>query len=186
MRAARSVRIAVLFASCAYALACQAAPNNGAAHPARRDLIGAWRLVSIDCSGPHGPIVDPFYQADSIGTIIYDASGWMSVQIAAPHREVVEVPEARLSASAAAQDARSKVAAFDSYYAYFGTWDFDPASSVVTHHVKASLISSETGLEYTQNVSLVGGRLIFTTRSGTEGEQIIRRKIWQRIAGFAN
>ncbi len=183
MSTARSARTAVLCTICLYALLCQAAPNDSAAHLERRDLIGAWRLVGIDCSGPGGPVVDPFYQADSIGTIIYDASGWMSVQIAAPHRRMVEVPEARLSASASARQVRSKVAAFDSYYAYFGSWKFDPASSIVTHHVESSLISSETGLDYSQKVSLVGRRLIFTTRSGKPGEQIIRTKIWERIAG---
>lgn len=181
--AARSARIAIFCTICTYALLCRAAPTGDAARPARQDLIGAWRLVSIDCSGPSGPVVDPFYQAGSIGIIIYDSSGWMSVQIAAPHRRIVEVPEARLASSA--RDANSKVAAFDSYYAYFGTWDFDAASSIVTHHVKSSLISSEAGLNYTQQVSLHGGRLIFTNRSGKKGEQIVRRKIWRRIAASA-
>ncbi len=52
---------------------------QNAAHLTRQQLIGTWRLVSIDCSGPKGPIPDPFYQPDSIGIIIYDSTGWMSV-----------------------------------------------------------------------------------------------------------
>jgi len=186
MRGVRYAKFSVLSLICACALLCQASFGGGRAPQlTRQQLIGAWRLVSIDCTGPSGPMVDPFYQADSIGIIIYDSSGWMSVQIAAPHRRPVEVPESRLSASAAAQDVGLKAAAFDTYYAYFGTWEFDAANSMVTHHVESSLISSETGVDYEQKVSLAKGRLIFTTRSGKKGEEIIRRKVWERIAGMA-
>ena len=38
----------------------------------REGLIGVWRLVRIDYSGPHGSTVDPFYQAGSTGLLIYD------------------------------------------------------------------------------------------------------------------
>ncbi|HUX73021.1 MAG TPA: lipocalin-like domain-containing protein [Steroidobacteraceae bacterium] len=185
MCAARYARFSLLSLIWAYALLCQASPAGGRPPPlTRQQLIGAWRLVSIDCSGPSGPIVDPFYQADSIGIIIYDASGWMSVQIAAPHRQALEVPESRLSASEAAPEARMKAAAFDTYYAYFGTWKFDAASATVSHHVESSLISSETGVDYRQHVSLESGRLVLTTRSGKKGEEMVRRKVWERITGL--
>src|SRR5271168_353215 len=72
------------------------ADRGDPAHLARQDLIGAWRLLRIEYSGPHGPIVDPFYQSDSTGIIIYDSSGWMSMYIVAPHRQAWEVPASRL------------------------------------------------------------------------------------------
>ena len=128
---------------------CQAAPDPaGMPLRSREQLIGAWRLVGIEYRDRSGPAVDPFYQPGSIGLIIYDSSGWMSVHIAAPHRRAWEVPASRLPSDAAGQDTGSKAAAFDSYYAYYGTWDFDPAKSVVTHHVTSSLIPAETGLDY--------------------------------------
>jgi hypothetical protein len=146
----------------------------------KEQLIGAWRLVGIEYSGPKGASVDPFYQADSGGIIVYDASGWMSVHIAAPHRVSWEVPGSRLSPPASAKDAELKAAAFDTYYAYFGTWEFDEATSVVTHHVVSALIPAETGLSYPQKVTLDKGRLVFTNRSGKKGEETVRRKIWER------
>jgi len=124
--------------------------------------------------------VDPFYQADSTGIIIYDPTGWMSVHIVAPHRRAWEVPASRVSTAAAAQDAQLKAVAFDSYYAYFGTWVLDEKTSVVTHHVDSSLIPAEGGLDYAQKVALESGRLVFTTRSVDQGQERVRRKIWQR------
>jgi hypothetical protein len=156
---------------------------GGGPRPTRQQLIGVWRLASIEYLGPGGATVDPFYQADSTGIIIYDPSGWMSVHIVAPRRRAWEVPVSRLSAVAGNQDEPLKAAAFDSYYAYFGTWDLDEAASVVTHHVKSSLIPAETGLDYAQSVTLESGRLIFTVRGGKAGEETVRRKVWEKVPG---
>jgi hypothetical protein len=84
---------------------------------------------------------------------------------------------ARLPAAAASL----RAAAFDTYYSYFGTWELDEATGVVTHHVKSSLIPAETGLSYTQTVTLDGGLLTFTVRDVHHGRETIRRKVWQRI-----
>jgi hypothetical protein len=183
MRAARYGTLCVLFFVCFWAPwhPAASADRGDPAHLARQDLIGAWRLVRIEYSGPHGPIADPFYQADSTGIIIYDSSGWMSVHIVAPHRRGWVVPAARSSSIAMSQDLKLKAAAFDTYYSYFGTWDFDEATSVVTHHVKSSLIPAETGLNYAQQATLESGRLVFTVHSGSREEEIVRRKIWERV-----
>ena len=55
--------------------------------PTREQLIGAWRLVSIESATPGGAVVDPFFEKGSAGFIVYDASGWMSVQISGPHQD---------------------------------------------------------------------------------------------------
>jgi Lipocalin-like domain len=133
---------------CALLHTAASADRGDTAHITRQDLIGVWRLVRIEYSGPHGPIVDPFYQAGSTGVIMYEPSGWMSVHIAAPDRQAWEIPASRPSAGAVSQDCPLKAAAFDTYYAYFGTWDLDEVASAVTHHVKSSLIPAESGLNY--------------------------------------
>jgi hypothetical protein len=51
------------------------------------------------------------------------------------------------------------------------------------HHVIRSLLPAESGLTYTQKVSLEGGRLVFSNRSGAKGEETLRRKIWERVGG---
>jgi hypothetical protein len=179
----RTFGLVCLIGLCASLLEAASTDLGDTSHPTRPDLIGAWRLVRIEYSGPHGPIADPFYGADSTGVIIYDSSGWMSVHIVAPHRQAWEVPAARLSSIAMSQDLKLKAAAFDTYYTYFGTWDFDEGTSVVTHHVKSSLIPAETGLNYAQKATLESGRLVFTVRSGSKGEETVRRKIWERVSG---
>jgi hypothetical protein len=151
----------------------------------RQQLIGAWRLLRIEYSSPGGPIVDPFYQADSVGIIVYDAAGWMSCQIAAPHRRSSQVPASRLASADTPEESRLKAAAFDTYYAYFGTWDFDAATSVVSHHVESSLIPAETGFTYAQTVTLEGGHLIFRVRDRSHGKETLRTKVWERLSGIA-
>lgn len=180
-----SLRALSLICLCALLHPAASADRGDTSHVTKQDLMGVWRLVRIEYSGPHGPVVDPFYQAGSTGVIIYEPTGWMSVHIVAPHRQAWEVPAARLSASGRSQDMPFKAAAFDTYYSYFGTWDLDEAASTVTHHVTSSLIPAESGLNYAQRVTMENGRLIFSVRSGGKGEQTVRRKIWERVAGDA-
>ena len=146
----------------------------------REQLIGAWRLVSMDYRGPDNSSVDPFYQPGSTGLLIYDSSGWMSVHIVGPHRQAWKVPVSRLPATGNPQERALKAAAFDTYYAYFGTWEFDEAHAVVTHHVASALLPAEVGQSYAQQIALENGRLIFTTRTGPKGRETVRRKIWER------
>jgi hypothetical protein len=162
-----------------------ASDNDAALRASRDQFVGAWRLVSIDYTGVNGKLADPFYQSDSVGLIVYNASGWMSVQISAPRRPVVPVPASRVTA-ATGVEAEAKAAAFDSYYAYFGTWDFDPTTSVMTHHVKSSLLPAEVDMSYPQLVTVVGDRMTFIGRDPNHGAPIIRRKVWARITGVGH
>jgi hypothetical protein len=84
------------------------------------------------------------------------------------------------------EDAALKAEAFDTYYSYYGTWDYDAATSVVTHHVKSSIIPAETGLDYAQTVTLEGAHLIFTVRSGSPGTETVRKKVWERLPKVTN
>jgi Lipocalin-like domain len=181
---ARSQKVRVRLFFIAFVLAGVAVSSSYAAPPerlTRNRLIGVWRLVRIEYSGPHGSTVDPFYQAGSTGLLIYDSSGWMSVDIVAPGRRTFEVPGQRLSTDDDGSLAALKAAAFDGYYAYDGTWDFNAETSELVHHVVRSLLPAEGGLTYTQTVSLERGRLVFSNRSGPKGEETVRRKIWERV-----
>jgi len=148
----------------------------------RQQLVGAWRLVSIEVSGPEGSLPDPFYQPGSTGLIVYDVSGWMSVQIAGPRRTPWKSPADR-NVGNRGQDAPLKAAAFDTYYAYFGTWRLDEATAVVTHQVNASLIPAEAGAHYVQTVHIdSAGRLTLTSTDTVGGEPVVRTKVWERVA----
>jgi hypothetical protein len=156
-----------------------------APHATRQELIGAWRLVSIQILGPNGPMADPFYNADPGGMLVYDASGWMSVQIVGQPRPAMDAAASRPTPTDTAEAARLKAAVLDTYYAYYGTWEFDEATSTVTHHIKSSLIPGESGKSYSQSVTLDGQDLIFTTRHEKAGGATVQKKLWRRIAGPA-
>jgi Lipocalin-like domain len=153
-------------------------------HATRQELFGAWRLLSIQIVGPKGPMIDPFYNADSTGILVYDPSGWMSVQIVGQNRPAMAAAASRPTHDTAG-DAQLKAAVLDTYYAYFGTWEYDEATSTVTHHVKSSLIPGETGVSYSQTVTLDGGLLVFTARREMAAGAAVQKKIWQRISGPA-
>ena len=148
--------------------------------PLHQRLLGAWRLVAIEYRGAHGETRDPFYQPNSTGLIVYDRSGWMSVQISAPYRPALPIPDDRTTAQAT-EAPTAKSAAFDSYYAYFGRWDVEPVTSQVIHHVQRSLLPAENGNDYAQTVSFEQGQLVFTGRSDVADGQTVRRKIWEKL-----
>jgi Lipocalin-like domain len=157
----------------------------------QQDLIGAWRLVKIEVQGIEA---DPFYGKGSHGLLIYDASGWFSVQIEGADRPAVKVPSARpvpgsesvpapvlesvpaRARGPAPGDADSK--ALNSYYAYFGTWSFDPATSTVTHHAKGALYPSEDAAVYPQHVEVVGRRMTFSRLQNGK----VQTKLWERVS----
>jgi hypothetical protein len=174
--------LAVLLACVALARA-GSAQSDPRAHLERQDLLGTWRLTHMSYSGLNGTHLDPFYQADSTGLLIYDRSGWMSVQISGPRRVPGDIPAVRGRAAGDSAEAQHEALAFDTYYAYFGTWTFDAANAIVTHHVTGALIPAEVGLDYGQSVALDHGRLVLTTRTVQGGQTIVREKIWERVGG---
>jgi hypothetical protein len=160
-----------------------AAPKREvAAGITKQAVIGAWRLVGIDYSGPNGALADPVFGPNPQGIIVYDQTGWMSVQIVSANRPVMTRPATRTSGVVTADDARLAAAAFDTYYAYFGTWEYNAATSVVTHHIKSSLLPYETGLEYRREATFDGAHLKLTARSQESGEARQRTLVWERIA----
>ena len=147
----------------------------------RNDLIGTWRLVSIVNQGPGGPGADAFYGAASEGLLIYDRSGWFSVQIMSRPRPPLDVPSVRPERAGGA-DAAAKEGALDTYYAYYGTWTYDPATSMVNHHATGALYPSEEGATYSQRVQIDGSRMTFTRSQGTPPHQTVQIKTWERAA----
>jgi Lipocalin-like domain len=142
----------------------------------RARLLGAWHLadaVTVYASGGTGPWYDrpgPYQ-----GLIVYDASGAMSVQIASA-RAPARSPPALLDMTAA-----ERLAYLQSYYAYFGRFELDGARSEVRHFVATSLDPTETGVTYTQRLSLAHGRLTLTTQPWRVGDEWRHSRLrWMR------
>ncbi len=148
-------------------------------HTLADKLIGTWRLVSIKTIRPNGEVIYPFYGEHPEGLLIYDRSGWMSVQIVSDPQPTVPLISSRegfLAASPA-----EKVAAIDGYYAYYGTWSVDESGSSVTHHIRESLYPGERGDEAIRMLTMEGDRLTLVAKTHEMGEDHMRRLVWERL-----
>lgn len=146
---------------------------------AQEKFVGAWRLVSIETIRPNGEVIYPFYGKHPEGLIMYDNSGWMSVQI-------VSDPPAKAPSHSSRQEVMAaptteKSSAFDGYYAYCGTWSLDTAQQTVTHHIRQSLIPGEVGEDGVRHYVLDGDRLILTAKTHEMAEDHERKLVWQRL-----
>ena len=146
----------------------------------KEQFVGAWRLISIETIRPNGEVIFPFYGQHPEGILMYDGSGWMSVQI-------VSDPPATVPASPSREElmkanAAEKAKAFDSYYAYYGTWTVDAAQKTVTHHIRQSLDPGERGEDGVRHYVVDGDRLILTAKFPEVGEEHRRKLVWQRLS----
>jgi hypothetical protein len=127
----------------------------------------------------NGEVIYPFYGKHPEGLLVYDKSGWMSVQIVSDPRPTVPTADSREEFLAAPADQKTK--AIDGYYAYFGTWTVDAAKSTVTHHIEQSLYPAERGENGIRHLVLEGDRLTLTAKAHEMGEEHERKLVWQRI-----
>jgi hypothetical protein len=158
------------------------AADERAPHTTQQDLIGAWRLIDIEVEGPAGREVDPFYGNGSRGLLIYDKSGWFSVQVEGSNRPAVQVPSVRPAPDPSTSTAHLKTAVLDSYYAYYGTWSFDTATSTVTHHAEGALYPGEDAATYAQHVQVSGRRMKFSRTQNVAGRVTVQTKVWERVS----
>jgi hypothetical protein len=142
------------------------------------DLIGAWQLVSVETISPRGEITYPFYGRKPQGLLIYDPSGWMSIQIVSDPKPMVPKDDTRdgFIKSPTAE----RAAAADGYYAYLGTFTIDAKESLVTHHIKESLYPAERGETVVRHYTIADGHLILIARFREMGEEHQRRLTWER------
>ena len=103
-------KVLVLLFTCVSLLSAQSRQDNVA-----EKLIGAWRLVSVEGTDA----TFHFAYDHPTGVIIYDRSGWMSVQIDA---KGIRKP---FVGGAGGGTSEEKVAAFDNYIAYYGRYTLD-------------------------------------------------------------
>ena len=146
----------------------------------RDQLPGAWRLVSVQTVKPNGEVIYPFYGEHPQGLLIYDRSGWMSVQIVSDPKPTVPTADSREEFLSAPSDQKTK--AIDGYYAYIGTWSVDAAKSTVTHHIEQSLYPAEPGQNLSRHLVLEGDRLTLTAKTHEMGEDHERKLVWQRVS----
>jgi hypothetical protein len=140
-------------------------------------FVGAWRLVSIEGTDAtfHRVYDHP------TGVLIYDRSGWMSVQIASKGARKPFVN------GAAGGTDEEKVAAFDNYLAYYGHYAVDLKAQTVTHHIEDATPPNWRGINNVRWFEFQGNdRLLLIPREDGKGGVIDRKNatfklLWERI-----
>jgi hypothetical protein len=138
-----------------------------------RQLLGRWKLVSLEAVRPSGEVVRD-WGANPTGYLSYDSSGFVSVQFSRDPRA------ARQSRELTPDERRE---AFESYYAYYGKFEVDDKKGSVTHHIQDSLRPYEVGTDLIRFFKLSGDRLDLSTppQQLEAGEPRVYRLIWERV-----
>lgn len=123
---------------------------------AREQLIGTWSLVACEARSADGEIAYPYGKRPH-GQLIYDATGHMSGQLSRVDRPTL-ASSARLESS---PDETKR--AFDSFDAYFRTFELIEAEGVVMHHVNGSLFPNWTGTDQTRFFAFADEQLLLST-----------------------
>ena len=149
----------------------------------RADLLGAWRLLSVEMLRPDGEVSYEWLGKRPAGTVIYDASGVMSAQIMRDPRPAF-APGHYCCLPGRTATVEELADGFQGYYAYFGTYELDEVRGIVVHNITASLWPQEVGIRYERSVALVGDSLVLLSSTfEIEGEQRQNRLTWERIKG---
>ncbi|HAK59112.1 MAG TPA: hypothetical protein DCO77_01845 [Nitrospiraceae bacterium] len=138
------------------------------------NFVGIWRLVSSEFKQSDGEIAYPFGN-DTVGMLIYDESGHMSVQFMRSERPAFVSNDLRNGTPEEIQ------AAFDGYVAYFGTYEVNEEDGTVTHRIRGSLFPNWVGQNQKRFFAFSGNRLTLKTppmpAAGTTVTGIL---VWER------
>jgi hypothetical protein len=132
---------------CALSLAAFAASAQNKNAPAT--LVGTWKLIAYEDRTAQGPPVYPYGEKPR-GLLMYDVTGHMSLQIMkVPHPQIASGDEEKVTPA-------EKIALFDAYVAYFGTYSVDMNRSVVIHPVEGDLFDVFIGTDQERPFTLEG------------------------------
>ena len=140
------------------ALAQSAPAAAPIAHPTVANLVGTWRLVSIEITKPDGSIQhDPMFGPHAKGFIMYQNDGHMCAEIMDPDRMSWK--------DKSHPTTNEKVATYDSMLSYCGTYKLDSEHSTLTHFPAVAWSPVYLGSTQPRPFKIVGNRLIINPPS---------------------
>jgi Lipocalin-like domain len=140
----------------------------------RDQFIGVWKLTSFEFRLADGIVIHPM-GSGVVGTLIYDPSGYMALQLMEPDRPEFE------SGDWLRGTAEEIKAAFEGCMAYYGTFEIDEPKSMVIHHVQGSTFPNWVGVDREQFYEFSRDRLTLTTLTmSLAGEQAVGVLVFQR------
>jgi hypothetical protein len=136
-------------------------------------IVGTWKVVTYEDRTEGQPVKYQFGEKPR-GLLMYDATGHMSIQL-------MKVPHPKVAARAEEQvTPQEKIALYDAYTAYFGTYTVDAKRGVVTHHVEGDLADVFIGTDQQRPFEISGDRLILRPKWTEGGRQWTGLRVFER------
>jgi lipocalin-like protein len=142
--------------------------------PTVAQVLGSWKLVSIEDTMTNGK-VQPSAQFGSHpqGFIMYEPDGHMCATIMNADRPAWKD-------TARPTDAE-KLAYYDTFIAYCGSFQLDSATSTLTHYPSVAWSPAYVGSTQPRPFQLEGNRLTITVTRGMSDKGIAKRVlVWER------
>ena len=123
-----------------------------------------------------GQVVYPLGD-DAIGILIYDGSGYMSLQLMRRDRPAFSTGNPN---GGTIEEIKS---AFGGFVAYFGNYEVNQEQGIVTHHLEGSLIPNWVGKGLKRFFQLSSNHLTLITPPVLIGNRHMTTKLaWERIS----
>jgi hypothetical protein len=137
-------------------------------------LVGVWRLVSCTGHWSDGRVTHP-YGPDPAGLLVYSAEGLFSAQM---HSRARSIFEGGNSLKGTPEEVR---AAFESYVAYYGTYEVAEEAGRLTHNVDGSLFPNWGNDRQERLFRFEDERLVLTTPPFVgKRAQLTLTLVWER------
>jgi len=145
-----------------------------------QQLIGTWEIVSYETRNSQGEMMTaPPWHYDR-GTLIYDQTGRMAVQLVSNVRPTFSGDLVQAVDRATPEELKTAVLG---YLAYFGTYTIDEKEHTITHHVERST-NNYAGTAQARSFEIKGNQLILTKLAsltqGAKQSQLSSRIVWER------
>lgn len=138
-------------------------------------VVGSWTLVAYMTETADGTRTFPLGE-DAVGLAVYLPNGRVSIQFMKRDRPRFH------SGDAWRGTLEEERAAFESYFAYAGTYTLDAKRSLVTHHVEISSVPNYVGIDLPRTFTLEGDRLTLRTPPRMlAGQTSTSTLVWQRV-----
>jgi hypothetical protein len=151
---------------------CSFAQTSAPAMPTVAQLLGSWRLVSVEVTLKDGTVKpDDRFGPRPLGYIMYEPDGHMCAEIMNPDRAAWKNPTKPTD--------EEKITAFNGFIAYCGTYKLDAEHFTVTHYPEVALNPPWVGSTQPRPFRIEGKRLIITPAT-TEPNEAKYVLTWER------
>jgi hypothetical protein len=155
---------------------CLALPLSGSRaappEPPTKQFVGTWTLVSIRYTRPDGSAIEPF-GPNAKGMLVFDGMHFATQVMAADLPKFAS--NNRMIGTLKEYEAISH-----GVVAYFGTYDVNEPSDIVTLHIERSSFPNWEGTDQQRKFKFIGDELRYTAASSTANPAEAAELVWKR------